>query len=152
MSGLAYGLTAFFLIAAIVSAAKTHGRQVRLRREAEGHMEVAFGQDNGPFVNALWRRDRIVFWCAFGTLVAGLGVAPLLVWWDDFSVGRAVANFLMATGSAAVLAFVGTAIGWAVALLRSGRRVGHIKWWGTTGWVVLSLVLALAAMTVAEID
>ncbi len=49
-----------------LAAAKTHGRQVRLERELAGHMEVHFGGVNDPFVEALWRRDRSVYWFVAG--------------------------------------------------------------------------------------
>jgi len=49
-------------VAALLVAAKAHGRQVRLEREAAGYHEVVFGGQNPPFVDALWRADRIRFW------------------------------------------------------------------------------------------
>lgn len=59
-------------------AAKSHGRQVRLERERAGHTRVVFGGENPPFVEALWKRDRIRYWStaaiAFAVALA-LGVA-----------------------------------------------------------------------------
>ena len=58
-------LRAIVLVLSVVTflvAAKTHGRQVRLERERAGHTQVVFGGQNPPFVEALWKRDRIRFW------------------------------------------------------------------------------------------
>ena len=57
-------------VALFISAAKSHGRQIRLERELEGHMQVTFGASNPPFVEALWRKDRVRFWSAFPAMVA----------------------------------------------------------------------------------
>jgi hypothetical protein len=57
-------------------AAKAHGRQVRLERERAGHTRVVFGGDNPPFVEALWKRDRIRYWAAAAIAFA---VAAVLV-------------------------------------------------------------------------
>lgn len=53
-------------LALVLMAAKTHGRQVRLERERAGYPTVMIGTANPPWVEALWRRDRILFWGAFG--------------------------------------------------------------------------------------
>jgi hypothetical protein len=53
--------------------AKLHGRQLRLEREQAGIREVSFGRGakNDPFVVALWRRERYIFWpAAAATAVA----------------------------------------------------------------------------------
>jgi hypothetical protein len=66
--------TKWFILAAtfalILSAAKTHGRQIRLERERAGYLTVVFGGDNPPWVETLWRRDRILFWGAFAAAVS----------------------------------------------------------------------------------
>ncbi|MBI2078923.1 MAG: hypothetical protein HYT80_11235 [Euryarchaeota archaeon] len=49
-------------VGVFVLAAKTHGRQIRLERELHGYMDATFGRENPPFVEALWKRDRIRFW------------------------------------------------------------------------------------------
>lgn len=49
-------------LALLLVSAKAHGRQLRLERELEGHHEVVFGGRNHPWVEALWRRDRVRFW------------------------------------------------------------------------------------------
>src|SRR5262245_176985 len=59
-------------------AAKLHGRQLRLERERAGYMHVTFGRraQNPPFVVALWRRERFIFWPTAAVLAI---VLPLLV-------------------------------------------------------------------------
>ena len=54
-------------------AAKAHGRQVRLEREGAGYHDVTFGGDNAPFVEALWRRDRVAFWTIAPLAALALG-------------------------------------------------------------------------------
>lgn len=60
-------------IALVLAAAKAHGRQLRLEREQAGHAEADFRGPNDPWVEALWRTDRIGFW----TLCLALGAAGL---------------------------------------------------------------------------
>lgn len=55
-------LGALLGVPAVLVAAKAHGRQVRLEREAAGYHSVQFGGDNPEFVERLWRRDRVRFW------------------------------------------------------------------------------------------
>jgi hypothetical protein len=65
-------------VIAFVLAAKAHGRQIRLERELEGYHHVVFGQSNPPFVEALWRADRVRFWSiAVGVALAVLGLFAL---------------------------------------------------------------------------
>jgi hypothetical protein len=69
--------TLIILVASVVSfvlAAKAHGRQIRLERELEGHHHVVFGTGkNPPFVEALWRADRVRFW----SIAAGMAAVVL---------------------------------------------------------------------------
>lgn len=61
----------FLSLLLFLAAAKTHGRQIRLERELRGHMDIQFGTGtNPPFVEGLWRRDRIRFWSLFAVLAA----------------------------------------------------------------------------------
>jgi hypothetical protein len=72
-------LRAIVLILSVVTflvAAKSHGRQVRLERERAGHTQVAFGGENPPFVEALWKRDRVRYW---STAAIAFAVALALV-------------------------------------------------------------------------
>lgn len=70
-------LGALLGVGALLVAAKAHGRQVRLEREAAGYREVVFGGENPAFVEALWRRDRRRFW---GTLPFAALALGALAW------------------------------------------------------------------------
>src|SRR5687767_6233143 len=61
-------------IALFIVAAKTHGRHVRLERELQGVWKVDFRSTNPPAVEAVWRKDRIVFWTT-AALIAILAIA-----------------------------------------------------------------------------
>jgi hypothetical protein len=71
-------ITILFLLSAtlFLVAAKSHGRQLRLEREAAGYSSVSFTAANPPYVEELWRAERVRFWTAtliFAALVlAGL--------------------------------------------------------------------------------
>jgi hypothetical protein len=56
-------------IALLILAAKSHGRQLRLERELEGHTQVSFVAPNHPWVEALWTKDRERFTRAYPTLI-----------------------------------------------------------------------------------
>jgi hypothetical protein len=60
-------------VATFLVAAKAHGRQLRLERELAGYWEVTFGAQNPAWVEALWRRERLLYW----TLAAGLALATV---------------------------------------------------------------------------
>jgi hypothetical protein len=65
-------------VVAFLLAAKAHGRQLRLERELEGYHRVVFGGTNPPFVEALWRADRVRYWSiAVGVAVVVLGLYVL---------------------------------------------------------------------------
>jgi hypothetical protein len=59
-------------VVAFLMAAKAHGRQLRLERELEGYHHVIFGGTNPPFVEALWRADRVRYWSIAGGLSLGV--------------------------------------------------------------------------------
>jgi hypothetical protein len=67
-------------------AAKVHGRQLRLEREAAGYASVRFGGENPPWVEALWRAERVRFWSSTIALAVAIllarraGVAALRPW------------------------------------------------------------------------
>ena len=65
-------------VALFLLAAKTHGRQLRIERELEGYMEVDFRKENPPWVEALWRADRIRFWSLAPLLALVLAGAALV--------------------------------------------------------------------------
>ncbi|MCA1813406.1 MAG: hypothetical protein LC624_05590, partial [Halobacteriales archaeon] len=61
-------------IVLMLVAAKAHGRQIRVERERAGFHDVSFmTDDNPPWVEQLWARDRKGFWAI------GLGAAVVLL-------------------------------------------------------------------------
>lgn len=127
-------------VALVLVSAKTHGRLVRLEREAAGFFEVDFMADNAPEVEALWARDRRTFWRTFAVFaVALLALAWLLPWMQPawFRVGAPL-----------VAAF---AASFAVAGAGSQRRRGRptradAGWWAAVAaaWAVFLVLLAWA--------
>ncbi|WP_224372525.1 hypothetical protein [Hyalangium versicolor] len=114
-------------------AAKAHGRQLRLERELEGYHRVVFGGSNPPFVEALWRADRVRYW----TIAAALSIAVLGL----FALARA--------------------LGWAWPFLGGGG--GSVAWlvvWGapvaaflTCGvWSLSRFILAISARLDGAVD
>ena len=93
----------------VMAASKTHGRQLRLEREREGHWSVDFRGTNPPFVVAMWRRDRRTFWSAFlalGTIAVAVSLRwghnlprPLLGWLG-FTLGMAFGGAFVVAGLA----------------------------------------------------
>lgn len=136
---------AFVLL--LLAAAKAHGRQVRLEREARGIFTVDFRRDNDPWVEALWRRDRRVFWTAFLVLLlVALAVAAVLRpdWPVVLLLGAAAfAGSFVVAGLASLARFVRAGTGeapWRRAALR-----GSARWWvavGALGGVVAALAKA----------
>src|SRR5688500_4786889 len=65
-------------------AAKAHGRQLRLERELAGYWEFTFGGPNPPFIDALWHRERLLYWSTPGLVgLCTLGfrlLAPRFSW------------------------------------------------------------------------
>ena len=111
----------------LLAAAKLHGRQLRLEREQEGYHEVEFGGTNPPWVEALWRRDRIRFW----VMVPIFALLGAVISWPD--LGRALVAALLWAPS---LAFV------ALGIVSGARaRWPHAK--GSLAWGALVAALAL---------
>jgi hypothetical protein len=89
-------LIAIAAAALILAAAKAHGRQLRLERTQAGFPTADFRRPNEPFVEQLWRTDRLGFWTLFVVLAAaslfwslaagGLATAPF---WGRFPLGLA---------------------------------------------------------------
>lgn len=129
--------------AAVLAAAKAHGRQVRLERERAGFDEVDFMADNPPFVEHLWERDRRIYWPAFA--VAGLAVGAFRVATRGWALEVALDSL-----AAALLA------GFFVAGLASVRRFAlaqesarppewvRAAWRGSAAWWSLAVLLALS--------
>ena len=62
----------------LLLSAKAHGRQIRLERELEGHLEVDFMRENDPWVEALWRKDRRQYWILFAVAAGALGIYAMI--------------------------------------------------------------------------
>jgi hypothetical protein len=73
--------------ALILAAAKAHGRQLRLERTQAGFATADFRAPNPPFVESLWRTDRIGLW----TLFVALGAAGLF--WSLAAGGLETGSF-----------------------------------------------------------
>lgn len=121
-AGLALGIVALLL------AAKAHGRQLRLEREAAGHFDVVFGGRNPPFVEALWAADRTRFWTAAPLVGLALGAAT----WIATDAPRALVAATLGGGIAAF------ALCGALSALRApgadrAARAASALWWGATG-------------------
>lgn len=90
-------------------SAKTHGRQIRLERELVGIDSVDFRREteNHPWVEELWRKDRVHYWTR-----AGLGFVVLVPslsylasrgrfeWWAVIPISLLLAMSLAFTGQA----------------------------------------------------
>jgi hypothetical protein len=149
-------LRAIVLVLSVVTflvAAKSHGRQVRLERERAGHTRVVFGGDNPPFVEALWKRDRIRYWSA--AAIAFAAALALVMASSSFGMPRPLGGG--ALGAAWTLLFLPLVTGFLVCGAASltdfmaSRAVdprftteslpGSAAWW--------SMVLAALSTTVA---
>ena len=121
-------------VPALLAAAKAHGRQVRLEREAAGYHSVEFGGSNPEFVEKLWRRDRIRFWTFVPVAAIALGGAAWLV------------SQMWATALVAALLWAPIA-GFFYAGLRSyaaQRGRGGLAWWiGASALAIGSVVATL---------
>jgi hypothetical protein len=134
------GVAVVLAAAAVVLAAKAHGRQVRLRREAEGVLTVDFRGPNPPVVEAIWRRDRVGFWSIFVMSVAGYGSLAAA---GVLPVGPVVGG-LLGLAAALVDAFLFMALWWAFELRRVQGR-SRFGW----GWALGAVALLAAALVVA---
>jgi hypothetical protein len=117
-------------VALFLLAAKAHGRELRIEREAAGFPHVVFGApDNPPFVEALWHRERIYFWALTVGLALLVSVKLIKM---DVPTGLTALVVLTWAPSAS---FLGLGL-WSVA--RRGFTMegagGSVAWW--------SLVLA----------
>jgi hypothetical protein len=137
-------------VALFLLAAKIHGRQLRLEREAHGVLHVVFGGQNPPQVEALWRAERIRFALVVAAAAVSaalglraLGASPLLI---------ALSVLLWAPS----LTFLG--LGAASELRTGGAAVGlqSLGWWtaAAAGCAALVTVLritgALPALRISQ--
>lgn len=139
----------------LLAAAKNHGRGVRLERQLAGHWQVSFVRDNHPWVEALWQRDRTIYWSiAIALGVLGLVYAVLARRWQWPMPPRSAPGWswwsalLMVIGWPLVLAFVTAGVAsltrFLTALPDASARADWIAsaLWGSAGWWALTLSLA----------
>lgn len=123
---------------AFLLAAKAHGRELRLEREAAGVMKVVFGGDNPPLVEALWSAERLRFWPT--TIALGIAAAILLAkgGWPRATIAQAALLW------APTLVFValGVASFMRAGGLDRGGVLGSVCWWALCA---AALTLALQA-------
>ena len=149
-------------VATFLAAAKTHGRQIRLERELAGYWDVTFGAQNPPFVEALWRRERLLYWTivvvvAFGTVGFRL-LAPRFAWSlrEGAPSGRSFIGVVFLHVLAPLtVAFIATGL-LSLARFAFAARAGlsvtgeHPQnWllhaaWGSAGWWVLTVAMGAA--------
>lgn len=151
-------------VALFLVAAKSHGRQIRLEREIEGHHSVVFGATNHPWVDALWRRDRYRFWAMTPLFAVGLvgllrlrggslalkGVAPQVVsatlWAPTLAflvLGALSASRLQTALSDPTKAGAGLFVGPARDAWARDAVSGSVMWWG--GALLLATGVGLLA-------
>lgn len=107
-------------------AAKAHGRELRIERQAAGYHHVVFGSpDMPPFVQALWQRERVYFWALTAALALGAG---LLLFRMDAPKGISAVVLLTWVPAAS---FLGLGL---YSLARRGIAAegagGSVAWWG----------------------
>ena len=141
--------------ATFLVAAKAHGRQLRLERELAGHFQVIFGARNDPFVEALWRRERWIFW-GVALSVALATAAWRAAGWrlplEGGVAGGAVLHVLVPT----TIAFVAGGLLSAARLAESARThaAPSEAWraaaqWGSTGWWAVTFVMLTTLVALA---
>lgn len=106
-------------------AAKAHGRELRLEREAAGFSQITFGApDNPPFVESLWHQERVRFWALSG-LLALVALGGLLA--KGAPAGMVA---LVVLTWVPALSFLGLGL---YSLLRrgawTGAALGSLGWW-----------------------
>lgn len=135
MTALGYGAAS---LATFLLAAKAHGRELRLEREAAGILRVVFGGDNPAFVDALWAAERLRFWIATPLLSLTLAVALVIAGASRSTI--ALASLLWAP--AVVFMVLGVS-----SLVRGGglaraELCGSLAWWSLVvgGFAVVALL------------
>jgi hypothetical protein len=122
MKTLWYGAAS---LATFILAAKAHGRELRLEREAAGILRVVFGGDNPPFVDALWAAERLRFWVATPLLSLTLAVTLVIAGASRSTIAFASLSWaptvtFMVLGLCSIL----RAGGW-----ERGGLGGSVAWW-----------------------
>src|SRR5262245_278820 len=130
-------------IAAYLLAAKVHGHQLRIERELAGYMEVVFGGSNPPFVEALWSRERMIYWSITGSLVllgAAYAFAASRAGWPMPLAGSRIGVALLVTLWPMTIAFLVSGL---LSASRSGSIAPAALWW------VLSVTTAIGVAIIA---
>ena len=116
-------------VIAFLLSAKAHGRQLRLERERAGITSVVFGGQNPPFVQALWRRERWLFW---GATLLFAGLAAVTQRW--FAIAFAPSLAFLVTGVLSLIRARGPELagsaGWlgaATATLAAAMLIGFYR-------------------------
>jgi hypothetical protein len=120
-----------------LTAAKAHGRELRLEREAAGVFHVVFGGQNPPVVDALWGAERARFWIS--TPILAIALAALLLS-RGAGAGR-IALAALTWAPAISFSALGVLSFARAGGLARGGAAGSAGWW--------ALVAALAAATAA---
>lgn len=146
-------------VAAFLVASKAHGRQLRLERQLAGYWQVRFGAPNEPWVEALWQRERLLFWSITAALIAAaaayLLAAPRFGWPLPLA-RRGERSWWGGVPFVGIWPFV---VGFTVTGLLSFKRfltaTSHDDWvrpalWGSVAWWIATLVLAVALVHVSR--
>jgi hypothetical protein len=168
MSAAARWLVLGLGAATFLVGAKAHGRQLRLERELAGYWEVTFGGRNPAFIEALWRRERRLYWGFVAVVaLATLGfrlLAPRFAWplpLEGGSTGRSASGavFLhvlvpliaafVATGFLSFTRFAFAARSGAAASGAHPQNWLSHATWGSAAWWILTVALMAALATLA---
>lgn len=149
--------------ATFLAAAKAHGRQLRLERELAGYWHVTFGAQNPAFVEALWRRERLLYWslaAALAIVTIGFRVLASRVAWSlpvdgtqarPSVIGALIFHVLVPL----IVAFIATgflSLSRFAAAARSDQAASNTRpqdWlsqaaWGSAGWWLLTIAMGSA--------
>jgi hypothetical protein len=121
-------------------AAKAHGRELRLEREAHG-IELASFRSASPAVQALWSAERARFWSFFVPLAIGLVALSFRL---DLGHVNGALSALAWAGAGAYLASGVWAIGRRAVLGGASAWEGSLGWWMAVG-TMTAVVTVVAA-------
>jgi hypothetical protein len=118
-------MTALASLILFLIAAKSHGRELRLEREAAGVPHVVFGGVNPPVVERIWRAERVRF-AIVAPLLVLLFAAGLRLYGS--SAGYTVLGAL-AFGPALAFLSLGIASFVRSGAFARGQLGGSLVWW-----------------------
>jgi hypothetical protein len=138
-------LQAVVAVGLVLAAAKAHGRQLRLEREQAGHPTADFRGGNDPWVESLWRHDRVRFWWSFAVLAPWGIIAALVVGWPPAPATWGRVALSVAWAFAACFCMLGVWSLWRLAdRVSDGWRsqaIGSSFMW----WTLVALLFGLSA-------